>query len=377
MPKFQYESVFERGNSRIGRIRTFHGVINTPVFMPVGTQATVKAVMPQDVWDTGSHIILGNAYHLYLKPGIDVVKAAGGLHSFMNWPGAILTDSGGFQIMSLGHMVSISDEKAVFRSHIDGSLIVFGPEESMRVQTALGADIIMCLDHCVSSPVPFDVAKEAMERTLYWAGRAKGVKTHSHQALFAIVQGSVYPELRKQCALELASMDFPGYALGGLSVGESKQEFYEMLHLTAGFLPTEKPRYLMGVGHPMDLIEGVLAGIDMFDCVLPTRNARHGRAFSFDGPLNLKNARYAKDFAAIEEECDCRACKGFSRAYIRHLFSAKESLAWSLVSIHNLRFFQRLMERIKTHVFNGTLAFFKEEMGELYPIESNYDRETR
>ncbi|HHT85757.1 MAG: tRNA guanosine(34) transglycosylase Tgt [Bacillota bacterium] len=368
MSQLQYKVLFQSGNSRIGELETAHGRFETPVFMPVGTQATVKSLMPDHVRDTGSKILLCNAYHLFLRPGPDIVKAAGGLHKFMNWPGAILTDSGGFQIMSLGHMVSISDEEAVFRSHIDGSLIKFSPEESIQVQVALGADIIMCLDHLTGWPMSFDAAKEAMHRTLLWARRSRQLEISPHQSLFGIVQGSIYPQLRKQCALELAAMDFPGYALGGLSVGERKKEFYDIMHYTCEFLPADKPRYLMGVGHPVDLIEGVMAGVDMFDCVLPTRNARHGRAFTFDGPLNLKNARFAAEFAPIEEGCDCKACQGFSRAYIRHLFSAKESLAWTLVSIHNIWFFQRLMDRIRQCVIDGTLERLREQIEALYPI---------
>ncbi len=368
MSQLDFRIMFQSGGSRIGKLRTAHGEFSTPVFMPVGTQATVKSLLPQDVWDTGSQIILCNAYHLFLRPGPDIVRAAGGLHKFMDWPGSILTDSGGFQIMSLGHFVSISDQEAVFRSHIDGSLVRFSPEDSVQVQAALGADIIMCLDHLTQWPVSYDLAAEAMDRTLLWARRAKQVEIAPHRSLFGIVQGSVYPELRKQCALELAALDFPGYAVGGLSVGESKQKFYDILHYTCEFLPVDRPRYLMGVGHPVDLVEGVMAGIDMFDCVLPTRNARHGRAFTFAGPLNLKNARHATEFSPIEEGCDCRACKSFSRAYIRHLFSAKESLAWTLVSIHNIRFFQRLMDRIRQSVFDGTLKQLRRQMEMLYPI---------
>ncbi|MGI6620570.1 MAG: tRNA guanosine(34) transglycosylase Tgt [Bacillota bacterium] len=368
MSQLKFDVTYSRGNSRIGELNTSRGGFKTPVFMPVGTQATVKSLLPEEVWDTGTRIILCNAYHLFLRPGPDVVRQAGGLHRFMNWPGSILTDSGGFQIMSLAHMVSISDEEATFRSHIDGSLVRFSPEEAVRIQVALGADLIMCLDHLTGWPVSLDVAREAMERTLLWARRSKQVPIQAHQSLFGIVQGSIYPELRRRCALELAAMDFPGYALGGLSVGESKEEFYDILHYTCEFLPADKPRYLMGVGHPVDLIEGVMAGIDMFDCVLPTRNARHGRAFTFAGPLNLKNARFAADFVPIEEGCDCKACAGFSRAHIRHLFSAKESLAWTLVSIHNIRFFQRLMDRIRQAVLQGTLGSLREEMEVLYPI---------
>jgi queuine tRNA-ribosyltransferase len=366
--QLEFRILHRSGNARVGKLKTAHGEISTPVFMPVGTQATVKALLPEDVWDTGSQIILCNAYHLFLRPGPDIVKAAGGLHQFMNWPGAILTDSGGFQIMSLAHLVSITDQEAVFRSHIDGSLVRFSPEDSIRVQAALGADIIMCLDHLTGWPVSRGDAREAMERTLLWARRAKKVEIGTHQSLFGIVQGSVYPELRRHCALELGAMDFPGYAVGGLSVGESKQQFYDILHYTCEFLPASKPRYLMGVGHPVDLIEGVMAGIDMFDCVLPTRNARHGRAFTFAGPLNLKNSKFATDFAPIEEGCDCRTCNSFSRAYVRHLFSAKESLAWTLVSIHNIRFFHRLMERTRQAVVDGSLANLRQQIQMLYPI---------
>ncbi|MGI6627267.1 MAG: tRNA guanosine(34) transglycosylase Tgt [Bacillota bacterium] len=368
MAGLAYDVFLEQGNSRLGKMKTPHGEFNTPVFMPVGTQATVKSVLPSDVWDTGSRIILSNAYHLFIRPGPDTIRAAGGLHPFMNWPGAVLTDSGGFQIMSLGHMVSISDEQAVFRSHVDGSLIRFSPEDSIRAQIAFGADIIMCLDQCIKHPASFDVAKEAMDRTILWACRAREVDLPSTQSLFGIVQGSVYPELRRHCAIELSSMDFPGYAIGGLSVGESKKEFYDILHYTTQYLPENKPRYLMGVGHPLDLVEGVMAGIDMFDCVLPTRNARHGRAFTFRGPVNLKNASFSQDYLPIEEGCDCKACRGFSRSYIRHLFAARESLSWTLLSIHNIRFFQRFMDRVRDCVARGTLASFRAETAEFYPV---------
>ncbi len=368
MVGLKYGLSLEHRDSRLGNIKTAHGEFTTPVFMPVGTQATVKSVLPGDVWDTGSRIILSNAYHLYLRPGPDTIRAAGGLHSFMNWPGSILTDSGGFQIMSLGHMVTISDEEAVFRSHIDGSRVRFSPEDSIRAQTAFGADIIMCLDDVIKHPAPFSAAREATDRTILWANRAKKVDIPDTQNLFGIVQGSVYPELRKHCALELAAMDFPGYAVGGLSVGETKEEFYEILHHTTEYLPKDKPRYLMGVGHPLDLIEGVMAGIDMFDCVLPTRNARHGRAFTFQGPANLKNASFSEDFLPIEEGCDCKVCRSYSRSYIKHLFAARESLAWTLLSIHNIRFFQRFMDRIRCCVAQGTLSRFRDETKELYPV---------
>lgn len=368
MAGLSFEVISENGNSRIGTVKTFHGQFLTPVFMPVGTQATIKSVLPSDVWETGSSIILSNAYHLYLRPGPDVIRAAGGLHSFMNWPGSILTDSGGFQIMSLGHTASISDEAAVFRSHIDGALVRFSPDDAIRAQTAFGADIIMCLDQCIRHPATYGEAKEAMERSLLWAKRSKEQEIPDTQSLFAIVQGSVFPDLRKHCALELAALDFPGYAIGGLSVGESKREFYDILRYTIEHLPRTKPRYLMGVGHPVDIIEGVESGVDMFDCVLPTRNARHGRAFTFEGPLNLRNACFAQDFLPIEEGCDCVACRGFSRAYIRHLIAAKESLAWTLLTIHNIRFFQRFMQKLREFVTEGTLHKFREEISQVYPV---------
>ncbi len=368
MPDLRFEVEFTRGRARLGRLRTPHAEFPTPVFMPVGTQATVKSVLPEDVWDTGSRIILSNAYHLFLRPGTPTVRQAGGLHKFMNWPGAILTDSGGFQIMSLGHMVKVDDGGASFRSHIDGSLIRYTPEDSVRAQVDIGADIIMCLDQCVPYPVSRDVAAEAMRRTSVWARRQRDMEVPEAHALFGIVQGSMFRDLRKQSAEELAAMDFPGYALGGFSVGESKQEFYDVLDYTAGLMPEGKPRYLMGVGHPLDLIQGALSGVDMFDCVLPTRNARHGRVFTFQGPLNMRNAKWADDSSPIEEGCDCPACKGFSRAYIRHLLIAEESLASTLLTLHNLRFFQRFMERLRAKIRDGSETTFRQEMEKIYPV---------
>lgn len=367
MPDLRFEVRTTRGAARLGRLTTPHGDIDTPVFMPVGTQATVKSVMPGDVWETGARIILSNAYHLYLRPGTETVRDAGGLHRFMNWPGAILTDSGGFQVMSLGHMVSVNDSGASFRSHIDGSMVRFTPGVSIKAQADIGADIIMCFDQCVQSPATWEQAAEAMRRTLLWARRAREMDVPEKQALFGIVQGSTYKDLRERCAKELADMDFPGYALGGLSVGESKEQFYDLVHFTAGMLPADKPRYLMGVGHPLDLVKGALSGVDMFDCVLPTRNARHGRAFTFAGPLNMRNAAHAGDYSPIEEGCDCPACRNFSRAYVRHLLVAGESLAWTLITLHNLRFFQRLMERLRRSISEGTERLLEEEVQRLYP----------
>ncbi len=367
MTHFSFEVAYRRDKARIGTLETPHGCIQTPVFMPVGTQGTIKSVLPSDLWDTGTRIALSNTYHLYLRPGAETVKAAGGIHSFMNWPGAVLTDSGGFQILSLGHLLSLNDEGVTFRSHIDGRLIRFTPEDAVQAQLDIGADIIMPLDQPSPYPASFNEAKEAAERTVRWARRAKNVDVPARQALFGIVQGSVYPELRQGCAADLMDIDFPGYALGGLSVGEPKEVFYEITEATTSVLPDSKPRYLMGVGHPVDIIEGVLAGVDMFDCVLPTRNARHGRAFTFLGPLNLKNARFAQDNAPIEEGCDCHACQGFSRAYIRHLLQAEESLAWTLLTLHNLRFFQRFMNSLRRALQEGSQLNFLEKMRKLYP----------
>ncbi|MGI6643625.1 MAG: tRNA guanosine(34) transglycosylase Tgt [Bacillota bacterium] len=365
---------FTRGQARLGSLRTPHGAVETPVFMPVGTQATVKSCLPEDIWETGTRILLSNAYHLYLRPGLDVLRAAGGLHKFMNWDGAILTDSGGFQVMSLGHMVSITDEAATFRSHIDGRLVTFCPEDSIEAQIVMGSDIVMCLDQCSPYPVSLDEASQAVRRTLLWAKRALAVEMPKTQALFGIVQGSTYNSLRRYCAMELAAMDFSGYALGGLAVGEPKDEFYDTLAYTMSFLPEHKPRYLMGVGHPLDLVEGALAGVDMFDCVLPTRNARHGRAFTMHGSVNLKNAQFRAEQAPIEEGCDCRACRGFSRSYIRHLFASGESLAQTLVSIHNIRFFQRFMAALREAIRLGSQWSFREEVRRVYPIEAKGTR---
>jgi queuine tRNA-ribosyltransferase len=368
MPGVRFTVEFARGNARLGRLVTPHAEFETPAFMPVGTQATVKSVLPEDVWETGSRIILSNAYHLYLRPGTEVIRQAGGLHAFMNWPGAILTDSGGFQVMSLAHLVSVDDGGASFRSHVDGSPVRFAPDDSVRAQVELGADIIMCLDQCVPYPVSRDAAAEAMKRTVLWAAKARQVAVPDRQALLGIVQGSTFPDLREECSRALASMDFPGYALGGFSVGEPKAESYRLIGHTVGFLPESKPRYLMGVGHPADLVAGALRGVDMFDCVLPTRNARHGRAFTFQGPLNLRNAEHAADGSPLEEGCDCPACQGFSRAYVRHLLVAGESLAWTLLTLHNLRFFQRLMDRIRSSIREGSQEDLLREMERLYPV---------
>jgi len=348
--------------ARRGRLHTPHGVIETPVFMPVGTQATVKTLNPEEVWDLGARIILSNTYHLYLRPGHELVREAGGLHRFMNWPGAILTDSGGFQVFSLSDLRKITEEGVHFRSHIDGSAHFLSPEKAMEIENALGADIIMAFDECTPWPCEHDYAKRSLERTTRWAARCKAAHTRPEtQALFGIVQGSTYADLRRQSAAQIVDLDFPGYAIGGLSVGEPKELMNEMLDITVPLLPTDRPRYLMGVGSPEDLVEGVWRGIDMFDCVLPTRIARHGTVFLPDGKMTVRNAEFARDFEPIQEGCDCYACRHYSRAYIRHLLKAEEMLGLRLCSIHNLRFLVRLMEEIRAALEADRFAEFRRE----------------
>ncbi|MFZ5825575.1 MAG: tRNA guanosine(34) transglycosylase Tgt [Bacillota bacterium] len=348
--------------ARRGRLHTPHGVVETPVFMPVGTQATVKTLNPEEVRDLGAQILLSNTYHLYLRPGHDLVREAGGLHRFMNWNGAILTDSGGFQVFSLSDLRKITEEGVHFRSHIDGSPHFLSPEKAIEIENALGADIIMAFDECTPWPCEHDYAKKSLERTTRWAKRCKEAHARPEsQALFGIVQGSTFADLRRQSAEEIVALDFPGYAIGGLSVGEPKDLMAEMLEVTVPLLPEEKPRYLMGVGSPEDLVEGVWRGIDMFDCVLPTRIARHGTVFVPDGKLTVRNAEFARDFRPIQEGCDCYTCQHYSRAYIRHLLKAEEMLGLRLCSIHNLRFLVRLMEEVRAAIEKGTFAEYRRE----------------
>lgn len=346
--------------ARRGRLHTPHGIVETPVFMPVGTQASVKTLNPEEVWDLGARIMLSNTYHLYLRPGHDLVAEAGGLHKFMNWNGAVLTDSGGFQVFSLSELRKITEEGVKFRSHIDGSEHFLSPEKAIEVENALGADIIMAFDECTPWPCEWQYAKNSLERTTRWAKRCQEAHRRPHdQALFGIVQGSTFADLRRQSAEEIVSLDFPGYAVGGLSVGEPKELMAEMLEATVPLLPADKPRYLMGVGSPEDLVEGVWRGIDMFDCVLPTRIARHGTCFVPDGKLTVRNAEFARDFRPIQEGCDCYACRNYTRAYIRHLLKAEEMLGLRLCSIHNLRFLVRLMEESRAALEAGTFAEYR------------------
>ena len=365
-----YELLHEckQTGARRGRIHTPHGIIETPVFMPVGTQATVKSMTPEELKDeVNAQIILSNTYHLYLRPGHKLVKEAGGLHKFMNWDRAILTDSGGFQVFSLGDLRKITEEGVEFKSHLDGSKHFLTPESVMEIEEALGADIIMAFDECVEYPAEYEYTKQSMERTTRWAERCKKAhKNTEKQALFGIVQGGMYKDLREKSAKDLVAMDLPGYAIGGLSVGEPLEMMCDILDFTTKLLPKEKPRYLMGVGTPNYLIEAAIRGIDMCDCVLPTRIARNGTAMTSNGKVVVRNATYEKDFTPLDPECDCYTCKNYTRAYIRHLIKAEEILAVRLLSIHNLRFLTKLMERVRIEIENDNLLNFKNEFYKKY-----------
>ncbi|MFN3492453.1 MAG: tRNA guanosine(34) transglycosylase Tgt [Anaerolineales bacterium] len=350
---FEFTITAKNNKSRTGIFSTPHGDLITPVFAPVGTQATVKTLTPEHLKDVNASLVLSNTYHLYLRPGDELVRDMGGLHKFMQWHKPMLTDSGGFQVFSLAKTRKIDDDGVTFKSHIDGSTHRFTPETSIAIQENLGADIIMAFDEC-ADPNDSVYIKKAMERTHRWAERSLRAKQRNDQALFGIVQGGVNPDLRMQSAAFISSLDTPGIAIGGLSVGETKKEMYDTLDVVVPNLPENKPRYLMGVGTPEDLINGVARGIDIFDCVLPTRLARHHSAFVPEGRLNLMNASFARDEKPIDETCDCYACKTFTRAYIRHLIVAKELLAGTLISIHNLRALIRLMEQIRIYIANGS-----------------------
>lgn len=347
--------------ARAGILHTPHGSFPTPIFMPVGTQGSVKGVSPEEVKELGGNIILGNTYHLFLRPGSELVKEMGGLHKFMNWDGAILTDSGGFQVFSLGELRKITEDGVTFRSHIDGSKKFLSPEVSMKVQMDLGSDIVMAFDECIPYPADYEYAKRSTERTTRWAKRCKDAMTSPDQGLFGIVQGGMYKDLRTQSVKELVELDFPGYAVGGLSVGEPKDLMYEMLDHTVKQLPENKPRYLMGVGTPDCLVEAVMHGIDMFDCVFPTRVARNGTAMTWDGRLVMKNSEHTHDKRPIEEGCDCYACRNYSRAYIRHLVRANEIFGLRLLSIHNLRFLQRFTAAMREAIIEERFGNFRSE----------------
>ncbi len=357
----------KRTGARAGRLSTPHGIIDTPVFMPVGTQATVKTMTPEELKKMGAGIILSNTYHLYMRPGHRVVEKAGGLHGFMNWDRAILTDSGGFQVFSLSGLRDIEEDGVHFRSHIDGSRHFISPEKAVEIQNALGADIIMAFDECAPYPCDYNYARKSADMTARWAERCK--KAHENtdrQALFGIVQGVTYEDLRRESARQITSLDFPGYAIGGLSVGEPKDIMYRMLDVTVPLLPRGKPRYLMGVGSPDCLIEGVIRGIDMFDCVLQTRIARNGTAMTGRGRVVVRNAAYAEDFSPLDPDCGCYTCKNYSKAYIRHLLKADEILGLRLITYHNLYFTIGLMGKIREAIMNDSLPELKEDFFERY-----------
>lgn len=361
MEKMKFELTVKDNatSARAGVLKLPHGEVETPVFMPVGTNAAVKTLSPRELVETGSKIVLSNTYHLNLRPGVDIVKKAGGLHSFMGWDGPILTDSGGYQIFSLAALRRITPEGVHFQSHIDGSPCFLGPKETMEIQQVLGADIIMAFDECTPYPVEYDYACNSCNLSLTWEAECRVLHADPAQALFGIVQGSIYADLRKGMAEKLIEMDFDGYAIGGLSVGEPENIMYEITELTAGLLPESKPRYLMGCGTPVNLIESVAKGIDMFDCVLPTRNGRNGTAYTGKGKIIVKAGRYRDDHWPIDHNCDCYACRNFSRAYIRHLLNVNEIFGLRLVSLHNIWFYNRLMEQMRDAITGGNFNEFR------------------
>ena len=359
--KFKVSARDPSSGARTGEITTPHGVVPTPIFMPVGTQATVKAMTPDELTEAGARIILGNTYHLYLRPGHELVKKLGGLHKFMQWHGPILTDSGGFQVFSLGELRKISEEGVKFQSHIDGSRHFITPEKSIEIQEALGADIIMCFDECPPSPGDFAYVEKSLEMTSRWARRCREAKTRGDQALFGIIQGGIFPELRKRSMEQLLEIGFDGYALGGVSVGEEKSRMLDVMNFSAPLFPQDKPRYVMGIGTPEDLIEGIHAGYDMFDCVMPTRNARNGMLFTSFGRVNIKRGEYLDDESPLDPECSCYVCRTFSRAYLRHLFRCGEILSARLNTYHNLHYYLNLMDSARKAIAAGRFLDFRKE----------------
>ncbi len=372
MPRLGFDLLKTDGAARLGRVCTGHGEIDTPAFMPVATQGTVKGLTPADLHGAGAQILLANTYHLFLRPGHEVVRELGGLHRFMGWDGPILTDSGGFQVWSLARFRKIGEQGVEFRSHVDGSLRLLSPEGCIAIQHALGVDIIHPLDECLAHPASLARTEDSLGLTQRWllrsvaAHRAAG----SERALFGIVQGGVYESLRRRAAEHACALDLDGYAIGGLAVGEEKPVMYAITELCAGLLPGDRPRYLMGVGKPPDLVEAVARGVDLFDCVMPTRNARHGQVFTSDGPLAIARGRYARDRAPLDRDCRCEACRLFTRAYLRHLFVARELLAYRLLSVHNITFYLDLMARLRRAIADGSFAAFRARFLARYGVES-------
>lgn len=370
--RYEFIKECKQTGARLGRVHTPHGIIDTPTFMPVGTQATVKTMSPEELKTMDAHIILSNTYHLFLRPGHELIERAGGLHKFMNWDRPILTDSGGFQVFSLSEMRKITEEGVEFRSHLNGDKLSLSPEKAMEIQNALGPDIMMAFDECPPYPAEYEYVKQSTERTSRWAERCLAAHKRKHdQGLFAIVQGGMYEDLRKQSARELTSMDFPGYAIGGLSVGEPKHLMYEVLDYTVPILPADKPRYLMGVGSPDALIEGSIRGIDMFDCVLPTRIARNGTTMTSTGRLVIRNAKYAEDLGPLDPACSCYTCKNYSRAYIRHLLKADETFGIRLTTYHNLHFLLQLMRDVRQAIMDDRLRDFRDSFFASYGLLDN------
>ncbi|UOQ86131.1 tRNA guanosine(34) transglycosylase Tgt [Gracilibacillus salinarum] len=365
--RYEHIKTCKQTGARLGKVHTPHGSFDTPAFMPVGTLATVKTMSPEELKQMGANMILSNTYHLWLRPGHEIVKEAGGLHKFMNWDGAILTDSGGFQVFSLSDLRKIKEEGVHFRNHLNGEKLFLSPEKAMNIQNALGSDIMMAFDECPPYPAEHEYMKKSVERTSRWAERC--LEAHERkdvQGLFGIVQGGEYEDLRRLSAQDLTSLDFPGYAIGGLSVGEPKDVMNRVLEYTTPLLPSDKPRYLMGVGSPDSLIDGAIRGVDMFDCVLPTRIARNGTLMTSEGRLVVRNAKYARDFSPLDPNCDCHVCKNYTRAYIRHLVKSNETFGFRLTTYHNLYFLLKLMEQVREAIMQDRLGDFKEEFFEKY-----------
>lgn len=372
--KYHLEKKEKNTNARLGKIETNHGTFETPMFMPVGTQATVKTLSPEEVKDCSSGIILANTYHLWLRPGEDIVNKAGGLHKFMNYDGPILTDSGGFQVFSLAKPKDITETGVVFKNLYNGDKLLLTPEKSIEIQNKLDSDIAMSFDECVGFPHTRKYVEESVERTLRWAKRGKDAFNNKNQSLFGIVQGAEFEDLRKHCCEELIKMDFDGYSIGGTAVGEPKDMQYKQVEYSCKYLPDDKVRYLMGVGDPIDIIENVIRGVDIFDCVSPTRLARHGHFYTMDGKKNVKNAKYKEDFTPLEKECDCYACKHYTKAYIHHLIKCEETFGQRLLSIHNIRYLIRLTEDLRKAIKNDNILEYRDNFIKRYYKEETKDK---